>query len=63
MKPGIIDRIGRFHSKVFTYVSNKAETSRIWAILLTGLVIYEIIEHLVYPWLVPWLAYLAITGN
>jgi hypothetical protein len=63
MKPGIIDRIGRFHSKVFTYVSNKAKTSRIWAILLTALVIYEIIEHLVYPWLVPWLAYLAITGN
>jgi len=55
-KPGIIDRIGKMHSKVFTYVSKKAKTSRLWAILLTVLVIYELIEHLIYPWLVPLLA-------
>jgi len=55
-KPGLIDKIGKAHSKVFTYVSNKAKTSKLWAILLTVLVIYELIEHLVYPWLVPLLA-------
>jgi hypothetical protein len=55
-KPGIVDRIGKAHSKVFTYVSKKAKTSKAWAILLTALVIYELIEHLVYPWLVPLLA-------
>jgi len=34
----------------------KAKASKLWAILLTVLVIYELIEHLVYPWLVPLLA-------
>jgi hypothetical protein len=55
-KPGIIDKIGKWHSKVFKYVSKKAKTSKLWAIVLTALVIYELIEHLVYPWLVPLLA-------
>jgi hypothetical protein len=55
-KPVLIDKIGKAHSKVFTYVSKKAKTSKLWAILLTVLVIYELIEHLVYPWLVPLLA-------
>lgn len=59
----VIKRIGIWHSKVFKFVSKKARTSRWWALLLTALVIYEVIEHLVYPWLVPWLAYLAITGD
>jgi hypothetical protein len=55
-KPGIIEKIGQWHSKIFTYVSTKAKTSKVWAVVLTILVIYEIIEHLVYPWLVPLLA-------
>lgn len=55
-KTGIVSRIGELHSKVFKYVSKKAKTSKLWAILLTVLVIYELIEHLVYPWLVPLLA-------
>ena len=55
-KPGIVEKIGKWHSKVFKYVSKKAKTSKLWAILLTVLVIYELIEHLVYPWLVPLLA-------
>lgn len=57
-KPRIIEKIGQLHSRMFTYVSNKAKTSRVWAIALTILVIYELIEHLVYPWLVPYLIYL-----
>jgi len=55
-KPGIIEKIGQWHSKLFTYVGKKAKKSKLWSILLTVLIIYEIIEHLVYPWLVPLLA-------
>ena len=54
----IVQKIGRWHSKVFGYVSNKAKTSKWWAIALTILVLYEIVEHVVYPVLVPWLLYL-----
>jgi len=36
--------------------AKKAKTSKLWAIILTALVIYKLIEHLVYPWLVPLLA-------
>ena len=53
----LIKKIGKTHSKVFGYVSKKAKTSKWWAILLTGLVFYEIIEHIVYPILVPYLVY------
>jgi hypothetical protein len=60
MKPGIIQRIGETHAKLFTWVSNKAKTSKMWAIILTILVVYELVEHLVFPWLVPLLAYHAI---
>ena len=49
----LIKKIGQTHSKIFGYVSHKAKTSKWWAILLTGLVFYEIIEHIVYPILVP----------
>ena len=54
----IVQRIGKWHSKVFGYVSKKAKKSKVWAIALTVLVIYELIEHIVYPILVPWLVYL-----
>ena len=54
----IIQKIGRLHSRFFGYVSEKAKTSKWWAILLSVLVIYEIIEHVVYPILVPYLAYM-----
>ena len=54
----LISKIGQLHSRVFTYVSHKAKTSKMWAILLTFLVIYELIEHIVYPILVPYLIYL-----
>ena len=54
----IISKIGQIHSKLFGYVSEKAKTSKAWALLLTFLVIYEIIEHIVYPILVPYLAYM-----
>lgn len=51
----VVQKIGKWHSRVFGYVSKKAKTSKVWAIALTLLVIYEIIEHLVYPILVPYL--------
>ena len=54
----IISKIGELHSRLFSYVSHKAKTSKWWAILLTFLVLYEIVEHIVYPILVPWLLYL-----
>ena len=54
----IVQKIGRWHSKVFGYVSNKAKTSKWWAIALSVLVLYELVEHIVYPILVPWLLYL-----
>ena len=44
MKPGIIQRIGETHAKLFTWVSNKAKTSKMWAIILTILVVYELVE-------------------
>jgi len=54
----VVQKIGKWHSRVFGYVSKKAKTSKVWAIALTLLVIYEIIEHVVYPILVPYLIYL-----
>jgi len=54
----IISKIGQFHSKVFGKISEKAKTSKVWAIVLSLLVIYEVIEHVVYPILVPYLVYL-----
>ena len=59
----IVKKIGRWHSKVFGYVSKKAKTSKIWAIALTLLIIYELIEHIVYPILVPYLIYLNWFSN
>lgn len=58
-KPRIIEKLGKWHSRIFEYVSKKAKTSKLWAVLLTVLVIYELVEHLVYPWLVPLLAFKA----
>ena len=59
----VVQKIGKWHSRVFGYVSKKAKTSKVWAIALTLLVIYEIIEHLVYPILVPYLIYLNWWAN
>jgi hypothetical protein len=53
----VIQKIGKTHAKIFGYVSEKAKTSKWWAIALTFLVIYELVEHIVYPILVPYLAY------
>jgi hypothetical protein len=54
----LVIKIGKLHSKFFGYVSKKAKNSKAWAIFLTILVIYEIVEHIVYPILVPYLIYL-----
>ena len=53
----LMKKIGSYHARFFAFVSMKAKTSRMWAVLLTVFVIYEIIEHTVWPILVPYLAY------
>ncbi len=54
----IIQKIGKTHAKIFGYVSKKAKTSKWWAIVLTILILYELVEHIIYPILVPYLAYM-----
>ena len=54
----IIKKIGIWHSKFFSKLSEKAKNSKFWAILLTLAIFYELVEHVVYPILVPWLIYL-----
>ena len=53
----LIKKIGSYHARFFAFVSHKAKTSKMWAVLLTVFVIYEIIEHTVWTFLVPYLAY------
>ena len=54
----IMKKIGLWHSKIFETLSKKAKTSKLWTILLTLAVLYEIIEHIVWPILVPYLIYM-----
>ena len=54
----IIRRIGLWHSKIFDSLSKKAKTSKFWAIVLTLAILYEIIEHVGWPILVPYLIYM-----
>jgi hypothetical protein len=53
-----LKRIQKFHSKIFGALSEKAKHSKFWAILLTLAVLYEIVEHIVWPILVPYLVYM-----
>ena len=53
----LIKKIGSYHSRFFAWLSMKATTSKLWAVLLTQFVLYEIVEHTVWPILVPYLAY------
>ena len=53
----LIKKIGSYHARFFGFISTKAKTSKLWAVILTLFVIYEIIEHTVWPILVPYLAY------
>jgi hypothetical protein len=55
----IVQKIGKVHSRVFGFLSEKAKTSKWWAILLSIAVLYEIVEHIVYPILIPYMAYLS----
>jgi len=55
----IVQKIGKAHSRFFGFLSMKAKTSKFWAILLSLAVLYEIVEHLVYPLLIPYMAYLS----
>ena len=43
----IVQKIGKWHSKVFGYVSKKAKTSKWWAIALTALVTISSVYALV----------------
>jgi len=52
----IVQKIGRAHSRFFGFLSLKAKTSKFWAILLSLAVLYEIVEHVVYPILIPYMA-------
>jgi hypothetical protein len=45
-------------NKIIAKIGSYAKTSKIWAIVLSLLVVYELIEHIVYPILVPYLLYL-----
>jgi hypothetical protein len=54
----IVQKLGEWHSKLFKFLSKKAKTSKFWAILLTFAILYEIVEHLVWPILVPYLMYM-----
>ena len=53
-----IAKLGHYHGKLFSYVGKRAQESKWWAILLTIIIIYEFIEHIVYPILVPYLIYM-----
>ena len=55
----IVQKIGKVHSRFFGFLSMKAKTSKFWAILLSLAVLYEIVEHVVYPILIPYMAYLS----
>ena len=54
-----MSKVQKVHAKVFGFLAEKAKTSKWWAVLLTVAVFYELLEHLVWPWFVPYMAYLA----
>lgn len=45
----ISESIGRAHARFFTFIGEKAKTSKLFAILLTLVVLYEICEHILGP--------------
>ena len=51
-------KVQKAHARFFTFLAEKAKTSKWWAILLTVAVLYELVEHLAWPWLVPYMVYL-----
>ena len=53
-----MSKVQKVHAKFFGFLAEKAKTSKWWAILLTVAVFYELLEHLVWPWFVPYMAYL-----
>ena len=55
----LVQKIGKAHSRFFGFLSMKAKTSKFWAILLSVAVLYEIVEHVVYPILIPYMAFLS----
>lgn len=62
MLMNLVQRIGQYHAKALNWVADRAKDSKIWAVVLTIFVIYELVEHLVFPWLVPLLAVKAYGG-
>lgn len=55
--------IGKLHGRFFAWLSVKAESHPMWALLLTLVALYEIFEHIVLPLLAGVYFYLAATGK
>ena len=53
-----MSKVQKVHAKFFSFLAEKAKSSKWWAALLTLAVLYELVEHLVWPWLVPYMIYL-----
>jgi hypothetical protein len=45
----LAETIGKAHGKFFSYLSSKAQTSKLFALLLTIVALYEIFEHIFVP--------------
>ena len=45
----LAEKISNFHSKFFMYLGNKAKTSKLFALILTLMALYEICEHILGP--------------
>ena len=45
----IANKIGQAHAKFFMFLSKKAESHPMWAVLLTVWALYEIFEHIALP--------------
>ena len=45
----IANKIGQAHGKFFLWLSKKAESHPMWAIVLTVWALYEIFEHIALP--------------
>ena len=48
------NKIGQLHGKFFMWLSEKASSHPMWALLLTAWALYEIFEHFAFPLLAVW---------
>ena len=45
----VANKIGQAHAKFFMWLSKKAESHPLWAVVLTVWALYEIFEHIALP--------------